>query len=68
MLTCDCGDSRARTVPVRVPADVRAGDLLVLAGTGAYHEAGEPVVSVADGSVRSLVRRVSVTDLLPGSR
>ncbi|HWS31384.1 MAG TPA: hypothetical protein VN408_01430 [Actinoplanes sp.] len=74
VLTSDGVGSRAGGVAVRVPADVTGGDLLVLAGTGAYHTAGRPVVgrpavvSVADGLPRVLQRRVNVTDLLEQSR
>src|SRR5436190_12480452 len=68
---CEAGD-----VVVKVeflPADVRAGDLLAVPGTGAYcrsmasnynHVPRPPVVAVADGSARLIVRRETEADLL----
>jgi diaminopimelate decarboxylase len=56
-----------------LPADVRAGDLLAVPGTGAYcrsmasnynHVPRPPVVAVADGESRVIVRRETVDDLL----
>jgi diaminopimelate decarboxylase len=58
---------------LRLPADVHPGDLLVVAGTGAYHHsrasnhhlvARPPLLSVADGKTHTLVRRESLVDLL----
>ena len=58
---------------VQLPADVRAGDLLAVAATGAYgrsmasnynHVPRPPVVAVTDGSSRVLVRRETEDDLL----
>ncbi|MEV4517469.1 diaminopimelate decarboxylase [Dactylosporangium sp. NPDC049525] len=58
---------------LQLPADVHPGDLLAVAGTGAYHHCrasnyhlvGRPaLLSVADGQARTLVRRESLTDLL----
>ncbi len=56
-----------------LPADVRAGDLLAVPGTGAYcralssqynHTPRPPVVAVRDGEARVIVRRESIDDLL----
>jgi diaminopimelate decarboxylase len=56
-----------------LPADVRAGDLLAVPGTGAYcrsmasnynHVPRPPVVAVADGTARLIVRRETEDDLL----
>jgi diaminopimelate decarboxylase len=58
---------------VELPADIRPGDLLAVACTGAYHHSmgssrnlvgRPPLVSVAGGQARELVRRETVTDLL----
>jgi diaminopimelate decarboxylase len=58
---------------VELPADVHPGDLLAVAGTGAYHRCRASnyhlvprpaLVSAADGRTRVLVRRESVEDLL----
>jgi diaminopimelate decarboxylase len=61
---------QAPVCPVRLPADVVVGDLIAVAGTGAYHYRREayvgrpPVLGVADGVVRTLVRRETLKDLL----
>jgi diaminopimelate decarboxylase len=56
-----------------LPADVHAGDLLAVPGTGAYcrsmasnynHVPRPPVVAVMDGKARVIVRRETVDDLL----
>ena len=56
-----------------LPADVKAGDLLAVPGTGAYcrsmasnynHVPRPPVVAVVDGESRVIVRRETVDDLL----
>jgi diaminopimelate decarboxylase len=56
-----------------LPADVRPGDLLAVPGTGAYarsmasnynHVPRPPVVAVADGSARVIVRRETEDDVL----
>jgi diaminopimelate decarboxylase len=56
-----------------LPADIKAGDLLAVPGTGAYcralssqynHTPRPPVVSVRDGKARVIVRRETVDDLL----
>ncbi len=58
---------------LHLPADVHPGDLLAVAGTGAYHHSrasnyhlvGRPaLLTVADGQTRTLMRRESLTDLL----
>jgi diaminopimelate decarboxylase len=58
---------------LNLPSDVRPGDLLAVAGTGAYHHSrasnyhlvGRPaLISVRDGQGNILVRRESTTDLL----
>ncbi len=68
---CEAGD-----VVVKdefLPADVRPGDLLAVPGTGAYcrsmasnynHVPRPPVVAVADGATRVLLRRETEDDLL----
>jgi len=56
-----------------LPADIAAGDLLAVPGTGAYcralssqynHTPRPPVVAVRDGQARVIVRRETVGDLL----
>jgi diaminopimelate decarboxylase len=68
---CEAGDILAEDVPL--PADIRAGDLLAVPCTGAYHHSlasnynmvgRPPVVSVLDGAARLLVRRETEDDLL----
>ncbi|WP_028047489.1 diaminopimelate decarboxylase [Cellulomonas sp. URHE0023] len=68
---CESGDIVVHEV--RLPGDVRAGDLLAVAATGAYgrsmasnynHVPRPPVVAVADGQTRVLVRRETEDDLL----
>jgi diaminopimelate decarboxylase len=68
---CDAGDEIARDV--ELPADVHPGDLLAVACTGAYHYSmapshnlvgRPPLVAVACGRSRQLVRRETVADLL----
>lgn len=68
---CEAGDVVARDV--LLPGDVRAGDLLAVACTGAYHHSlassynlvgRPPVVAVRDGNARVLVRRETEEDLL----
>jgi diaminopimelate decarboxylase len=58
---------------LELPADVHPGDLLAVACTGAYHysmgsssnlEGRPPLVAVAGGHSRELVRRETVADLL----
>ncbi|OBI80198.1 diaminopimelate decarboxylase [Mycobacterium asiaticum] len=68
---CEAGDEIARDV--ELPTDVRPGDLLAVACTGAYHHSmassynlvgRPPVVGVDRGRVRELVRRETIADLL----
>jgi diaminopimelate decarboxylase len=67
---CESGDVLARDVAL--PADVRRGDLLAFAATGAYtysmasnyNRVGRPaVVAVRDHAARLIVRREDTTDL-----
>lgn len=68
---CEAGDV---VVPDEfLPADLRPGDLLAVPGTGAYcgsmasnynHLPRPPVVAVADGQARVIVRRETEDDLL----
>lgn len=68
---CESGDVVVHDV--WLPGDVRAGDLLLVAVTGAYGRSmasnynlvpRPPVVAVADGATRVLVRRETEEDLL----
>jgi len=68
---CDAGDIVVRDA--YLPGDLRAGDLLVVAATGAYcrslssnfnHTPRPPVVGIANGISRELIRRETVADLL----
>jgi len=68
---CESGDVVVHEV--HLPGDVRAGDLLAVAATGAYGRSmasnynlltRPPVVAVVDGDSRVLVRRETVDDLL----
>ncbi|MFJ3407699.1 diaminopimelate decarboxylase [Promicromonospora sp. NPDC090134] len=68
---CESGDIVVHEV--RLPADVRAGDLLAVAATGAYGRSmasnynmlpRPPVVAVTAGASRVLVRRETEDDLL----
>ncbi|MFF2455081.1 diaminopimelate decarboxylase [Isoptericola sp. NPDC058082] len=68
---CESGDIVVHEV--RLPGDVRAGDLLAVAATGAYGRSmasnynlltRPPVVAVSGGASRVLVRRETVDDLL----
>ncbi|MEU5582447.1 diaminopimelate decarboxylase [Streptomyces huasconensis] len=66
---CEAGDVLADDV--RLPGDVRPGDLLAVPVAGAYHLSmasgynlvgRPPVIAVADGHARLLVRRESLED------
>ena len=68
---CESGDVVVRDT--WLPADIRPGDLLAVAATGAYcrsmasnynHVPRPPVVSVADGVATTVVRRETEDDLL----
>jgi diaminopimelate decarboxylase len=68
---CESGDIVAHDVPL--PADLRPGDLLAVPACGAYHRSmasnynhvpRPPVVAVAAGRTRVLVRRETEADLL----
>ncbi len=68
---CEAGDEIARDV--ELPADIRPGDLLAVACTGAYHHSmgsgrnlvgRPPLVGVAGGQSSGLVRRETAADLL----
>jgi diaminopimelate decarboxylase len=65
------GDEIACGVPL--PTDLRAGDLLAVACTGAYHHSlaspysmvgRPPLIALSDGRTRELVRRENIADLL----
>ncbi|MFE1384044.1 diaminopimelate decarboxylase [Streptomyces sp. NPDC058740] len=67
---CEAGDVLAEDV--RLPSDVRPGDLLAVPVAGAYHLSmassynmvgRPPVVAVSDGASRLLVRRETLADL-----
>jgi diaminopimelate decarboxylase len=68
---CEAGDTIAEDVPL--PADIRPGDVVVLAATGAYHHSmastynmtgRPPVVAVSRGKARLVVRREMADDLM----
>src|SRR5690606_132034 len=68
---CESGDVVVHEV--MLPGDVQAGDLLAVAATGAYGRSmasnyngltRPPVVAVADGASRVVVRRETLEDLL----
>jgi len=68
---CEAGDLLALDVPL--PEDIRPGDVVAVPGTGAYNHSmasnynmigRPPVVAVADGTARLLVRRETSSDLL----
>jgi diaminopimelate decarboxylase len=68
---CETGDIVVKDT--ELPADVAPGDLIAVAGTGAYcrsmasnynHLLRPPVVAVRDGASRVIVRRESYDDLL----
>ncbi|WP_026303184.1 diaminopimelate decarboxylase family protein [Jongsikchunia kroppenstedtii] len=58
---------------VRLPADLHPGDVLAVACTGAYHHSTAsnarmtrraPIIAVADGRSRQIVRRETIDDLM----
>jgi diaminopimelate decarboxylase len=58
---------------VALPADIHPGDLVAVACTGAYHHSmasssnsvgRPPLIAVADGRTRQLVRRETIADML----
>ncbi|MGW5073727.1 diaminopimelate decarboxylase [Rhodococcus sp. NPDC004095] len=68
---CESGDEIVKDAAL--PADVRPGDVLAVPVTGAYHHSmassynsvgRPPVVAVAGGSVRELIRRETLDDLM----
>jgi diaminopimelate decarboxylase len=68
---CEAGDIVVKDE--FLPADVRPGDLLAVAGTGAYcrsmasnynHVPRPPVIAVVDGAARVIMRRETEDDLL----
>ncbi len=68
---CESGDIVVRDA--YLPADIRPGDLVAVAATGAYcrsmasnynHVPRPPVVAVLDGAARILLRRETIDDLL----
>ncbi|WP_066584610.1 diaminopimelate decarboxylase [Cellulomonas timonensis] len=68
---CESGDIVVHEV--RLPGDVRTGDLLAVPATGAYgrsmasnynHVPRPPVIAVRDGAARVIVRRETEADLL----
>lgn len=72
---CEAGDELARDV--LLPADLRPGDLLAFACTGAYNHSmastyntvcRPPIVAVYQGEPHELVRRETVADLLSRDR
>ncbi|ORW96134.1 diaminopimelate decarboxylase [Mycobacterium sp. IEC1808] len=72
---CEAGDEIARDA--ELPADVHPGDLLAVACTGAYHYSmgsscsvmgRPPLVAVAAGEARELIRRETIADLLARDR
>ncbi|MEV0589917.1 hypothetical protein [Nonomuraea cavernae] len=68
---CEAGDVIAESVPL--PADIRPGDVIAVPATGAYHHSmassynltgRPPVIAVAGGVARVVVRREEIDDLL----
>jgi diaminopimelate decarboxylase len=68
---CESGDIVVHDVPL--PADLAPGDLVAVPASGAYHRSmasnynhvpRPPVVAVADGKARVIVRRETEDDLL----
>ena len=68
---CEAGDMLARDVSL--PVDTHPGDLLAVPCSGAYHHSlasnynlvgRPPMVVVRDGTVRTIIRRETIDDLL----
>lgn len=68
---CEAGDLLAHDV--RLPADLRPGEVLAMPCTGAYHHSlassyngigRPPIVAVRDGRTRELIRRETIDDLM----
>ncbi|MGV9678876.1 diaminopimelate decarboxylase [Nocardia sp. NPDC003482] len=68
---CEAGDILARDI--RLPADLRPGEVLAVPSTGAYHHSlassyngvgRPPIVSVYEGRLREMVRRETYGDLM----
>ncbi|MFJ4650938.1 diaminopimelate decarboxylase [Nocardia sp. NPDC088792] len=68
---CEAGDILAHDV--RLPVDLRPGEVLAMPCTGAYHHSlassyngvgRPPIVAVRDGQCRELVRRETIEDLM----
>ncbi|QLY30367.1 diaminopimelate decarboxylase [Nocardia huaxiensis] len=68
---CEAGDILARDV--RLPVDLRPGEVLAVPCTGAYHHSlassyngvgRPPIVAVREGHTRELVRRETLEDLM----
>lgn len=68
---CEAGDILA--TDVRLPADLRPGEILAVPCTGAYHHSlassyngvgRPPIVAVHEGASRELIRRETVQDIL----
>ena len=68
---CETGDIVIRDIALQ--SDIVPGDILAIPSTGAYgrsmasnynHVLRPPVVAVADGAARTIIRREKITDLL----
>jgi diaminopimelate decarboxylase len=68
---CEAGDILVKDE--FLPGDLAPGDLLAIPGTGAYcrsmasqynHVPRPPVIAVADGAARTIIRRETEADLL----
>ncbi|WP_433680267.1 diaminopimelate decarboxylase [Nocardia sp. CA-119907] len=68
---CEAGDVLA--TDIRLPADLRPGEVLAVPCTGAYHHGlassynsvgRPPIIAVHNGRARQLVRRETIADLL----
>jgi diaminopimelate decarboxylase len=68
-----CGAWDVLAAGVTLPADVRPGDLVAVASTGAYNHSmasghnlvgRPPVIAVSNGGSRTLIRKETTSDLL----